>query len=96
MNNSHEKQVVDDFVSLHRNSDINDWFLQCSSYAKSEKYFELYAKLVGDVFGTTINDAQYNDDGEIIKAATEYSIEISGLESKSGNPIIFDWEESHE
>lgn len=93
MNNSHEKQVVTDFISLHRNSDIKDWFLQCRSYTDNDKYLEIYAKLIGGVFGFPVDDAQYNDDGEIIKAATEYSVEISGFESKSGNPIIFTWDE---
>ena len=85
-------QIAKDFISNHKNDNAEDWFLQCQPGTDDEQYLEIYAKLEGGTFGECRDNAEFDEDGELIKEATEFEIEISGFESKSGNPIIFEWE----
>ena len=93
MNSSQQISVAKDFISRHKTSDPSDWFLQCQSQDTDKQYLEIYAKLEGGVFGECTDNSEWDED-EITKPATEFEVEISGFHSKTGNPIIFDWEDN--
>ena len=85
-------QIAKDFIGNHKNNNAEEWLLRCQPGTDDDKYLEIYAKLESGVFGECRTDAEYDDDGEIVKEASEFEIEISRSESKNGNAIIFNWE----
>lgn len=85
-------QVAKDYICSHKNDTAEDWFLQCSyGNTDDDKYLEIYAKLESGVFGECRDNAEYDEDGEVVREATEFEVEIIGRESKSGSPVIFKW-----
>jgi len=62
--------------------DINNW--RPMELSNDKKYLEIYNRLASGSYG----EVREND-------FDEYEIEISGNESKTGNPIIFEWEMSY-
>lgn len=85
-------QVAKDFIANHKNNNVDDWFLRCSASTNNGKYLQIYDNLESGLFGECRGNAEFNDDCELVKEASEFEVEISDHESKTGNPIIFEWE----
>jgi hypothetical protein len=90
MENSKKIEIAKEFVALHKNNNIDDWVLRCAD--KDQAHIIVYRRLVDGVYGEVRDNAEYDDDGEIEVEATEFEIEIGRFDSKSGNPVIFEWE----
>lgn len=91
MENNKQIEIAKNYINSHKNSNAEDWFLECNGSFDDDKYLEIYAKLEGGVFGECRDNTKYDAEGEIIKEATEFEVEIPGSESCSGNPVIFEW-----
>jgi len=81
MTNSQKIETAKHFILSHKNNNAEDWFLQCQHGTDKDQYLEIYSKLEGGEFGEVTTD----DWGD-------FRIEISSHNSKTGNPIIFEWE----
>lgn len=78
MNNQTRTNIATDFINTHKSNNLQDWL--CFDNAD---LLAVYNKLVGGEYGE-VRTTNYNN---------ELEIEIGTHESKSGNPIIFEWED---
>jgi len=69
-------QLAKDFVSMHKNANIDDW--QPLYIFGNSKYLAIYHNLIDGVYGNTGSDDE------------DRAVEISSHESKTGNSILFD------
>jgi hypothetical protein len=78
-------EIAKDYIKNHKNTDIWGWAEQSNALTagnpENNILLNVYDKLMSGDFGE-VKENDYD----------EYEIEISGHESKSGNPIIFEWE----
>lgn len=93
MKNSKRIEIAKEFISLHKNDDVYDWFAMLPGTANSDedKYSQVYYRLEDGTYGDVTDNTEYDDDGEIVAEPTEFKIEISRFDSKSGNPITYEW-----
>jgi hypothetical protein len=74
--------IAKEFISLHKDSDLEDLMTGRGLYNDDAKLLAIYHELVGGVYGE-VSETDWEH---------EMEIEISGFESKSGNPIMFNFE----
>ena len=77
------REIAQELISLHADNDINNWF-PLTDFDHDKKLLDIYYKLTDGVFGTV----------DIDLSEHTAAVEISRFESKSGNPVIFNfaWE----
>jgi len=93
MNNASKIEVAKDYVASHKKNNIEDWTIY-SGVAEDDKkqaYLLVFEDLSNEVFGEVRDNEEYDENGEVTKKATEFEIEISSHDSKSGSPVIFTW-----
>ncbi len=83
-------QIVEEFVALHKINNILDW--EPVGVDSQDKLLRMYDRLMMGDYGDVRDNGTYNDSGEIVEPPTEFEIEISAHDSKTGNPVIFEWE----
>jgi hypothetical protein len=82
-------KIALDFVQHHKNSDIEDW--QPMDVFGDDKLLAIYWNLDGWLFGEVYTTEEFDDDGTQATTPTEFSVEIDGFDSRTGNPVIFEW-----
>jgi hypothetical protein len=87
MNNDQKIQVAKDYVSHHKNDDPDLWMMNERKFG-DEKLLSIYHHLMAGTFGE-VRRLDYD-------FSSEYEIEISSHDSKTGNPVLFTWEEDIE
>ena len=75
--------IAADYVALHKDSDLENW--TPFNKSKTEKLETIYNNLINDVYG----------EGRELEPG-RYEIEIGSLESKTGAPILFEFNQSSE
>ncbi len=85
-----EIDIALDYVSKHKNNNIENWLP--FYLVGDEKCQFIYTNLINDVYGECRDNAEYNEDGDEVKPATEYEVEIPGYQTITGNPVIYQWE----
>ena len=76
-------EIATEYISMHKNTELAEW-MEANSYqipTETEILLNVFVKLSQGEFGDIEEDGSGN-----------FQIEISGHESKTGNPIIFEWE----
>ena len=73
-------EIAQNFVDMHKDNNIDNW-QPLQVFEQTKKLETIYDNLINGVYG----EVRENSFGE-------YEIEISGNESKSGNPIVFEWD----
>jgi len=73
-------EIAKDFVNLHKENNIENW-QPLHVFIENEKLLIIWNYLMGGTYGE-VRENDYD----------EYEIEIPGNQSKTGNPIIFEWE----
>ena len=79
MNDSEKIEVAKEFIALHKNPDVNDW--NPIGQSDNKKFLEIFSNLEQGIYGNLEDDGMGN-----------WMVEIGSHESKSGNPITFEWE----
>lgn len=79
MTNAQKVDIAQDFVSLHKDSDIDNW--QPMGVFGEEKLLAIYANMV---------DGEY---GECTLEDGFYEVEIGRFEHKDGHAYMFGWDE---
>lgn len=94
MKDSEKIEIAKRFVSLHKNDDLEDWFAKPWRYrSDNDMYLQVFNRLQDDDYGfVTELNGEYDDDGEVVKEATKFEIEISQSQTKSGHTELFWWE----
>ena len=92
MQDSIKIETAKDFIANHKKS-IQEYHADNDD----AQWLEVYNKLRCGVFGEYTDNTEYGEEDEngeypLIKEATECEIEISRFDTKSGNPVIFRWE----
>lgn len=87
-------EIAKDLIALDKIDNVDDWSLvfKFKVMTDDEKHLFIYDRLVDGEYGEVRDNTEYDDDGEIIKPATEFEIEVGRLHSKTGSPVIFEWE----
>ncbi|MGH1438224.1 MAG: hypothetical protein ACRBG0_27570 [Lewinella sp.] len=78
MTQAQKNQIAQDFVDAHKNNNLDEW--QVAGINKEQKLDSVYNNLVAGVYGNVEIDGNNG------------TIEIDKFDSRSGNPIIFDFE----
>jgi len=89
LTNEQKIDVARDFVSHHKITDVTEW--QPYFDDSDSQYLRIFSKLENGEYGNITDDAEYDEDGNIITKASEWRIEIGSFESKDGNPYVFEW-----
>ena len=92
MTKQEQIQIAKDFISRHKNDDINSW--QPLNKFGDDKYLDIYNNLTCGFYGEArCLDQEVDDDGNTIVFGIEFECEIGSFESASGNPVLFVWED---
>ncbi len=83
MTNDQKIEIAKQFVALHKNDDADTWLPSERGYGE-KKLLAIYQHLLNGTFGNVRND-EYG-----------FEIEISGFETKTGNPYLFEWEDDED
>lgn len=89
MNREQKIVVAKDFISLHKNNSVSYW--PPFGIDDNDKYLTIFNNLCGGQYGECRDNGEVDDEGNTVTEPTEFEIEIGGFDSKSGNPIIFNW-----
>ena len=92
-NLNNQEHIGKAFVSQHigKQSNIENWRFRypLDLATKKEKYAIIFSNLMAGIYGEVRGlNAEYDEDDNLIKEATEFEIEIS-----AGNVFTFDFEE---
>lgn len=88
MKKSEKIAIGKEFVSLHKQNDVNLW--QIKPHTDIElMYLDVFYNLVGGLYGYSEIELMPSDCGSY-RVPTN-TMEINGSDSNSGNPIIFEW-----
>ena len=83
-------EVAKDFVALHKENNVSEW--QPLFDDSDKQWLAIFSSLENEVYGSVRDNGYYDDDDcEVYVEPTEWEIEVSSFESKSGNPIVFNW-----
>ena len=88
--------IAKEYIALHKDNNVDDWSARFQAFdmAEDDKYAHIYDRLMDNDYGEVRHDAEWSEDDVLIKPATKFEIEISRFDSKTGNPVIFEWEEN--
>lgn len=89
MNIQQFRNIGKNFVELHKDNEVNNWVAGGNS--DNDKYLEIYYRLAAHDFGEVVVDEyndEYNNDDNVI----DCTIQISSHDSKSGIPILFEFQ----
>lgn len=80
---SNKENIALSFIKGHKHDDPMDWTFLCPGATRPLEW--VYDNLVNGLYG------------EVTKPRDGiYSIEISGHDSKTGKPVVFEWSEGNE
>jgi len=90
-NLNQKERIAKAFVESHKAKEANveNWQTGYPLATKKEKYAIVFSNLMAGIYGEVRGlNAEYDEDDNLIKEATEFEIEIS-----AGNVFTFDFEE---
>jgi len=95
-NTTSEQQIkiAKDFVAIHT-APFDQWTVSLtqSQLSEDERYLRIYPSILAGVFGECNPlDAEYDEQGNLVKEATLFEVEISKFESKCGLTSTFIFE----
>jgi len=89
MTNEEKIDVAKDFISIHKDSDVDNW--QPFGLRNEAKYLTIYTNLINGFYGNVMCvDQVVSDNGDILEHGTEYQTEVS-TGTRTGKAVVFTW-----